>query len=43
MLICYFVQEKEVVKQELSETQKMLAGIEAKEHQETVEKEKLLR
>ncbi|XP_045174185.2 kinesin-like protein KIF27 isoform X3 [Mercenaria mercenaria] len=34
--------EKEVVKQELSETQKMLAGIETKEHQETVEKEKLL-
>ncbi|KAL4224634.1 Kinesin-like protein kif27 [Mactra antiquata] len=34
--------ERENVKQELAETQKMLAGIEAKEHQETVEKEKLL-
>ncbi|KAH3886113.1 hypothetical protein DPMN_010114 [Dreissena polymorpha] len=34
--------EKEIVKQELAETQKMLTGIESKEHQETVEKEKLL-
>ncbi|XP_052800422.1 kinesin-like protein KIF27 isoform X2 [Mya arenaria] len=34
--------EREGVKIELAETHKMLTGIEAKEHQETVEKEKLL-
>jgi len=31
-----------VVKCELVETQRLLAGVEVKDHQETVEKEKLL-
>ena len=42
MCECMCLQEKQVVKHELTETQKTLNNIEAKEHQETVEKEKLL-
>lgn len=37
----YFVQEKEQVKIDLQEMQKMMQDLEAKEQQETVEKQKL--